>query len=118
MNEQLREIKESYYDYISKIENGCLMISNLIRQGNYSQAFESIIAFSEGIQWLLSVEKTLNEQAYVINSRITEANDYLLEINTALETQDFLTVADIFEYEIQPIFSSATEWVFVEKSEE
>lgn len=115
--EQIQEIKETYYEYVSKLSNGCLTIANLIRRGNYSDAFESIVAFSEGMQWLLSVEQALGKQGLHINSRIVEANEFLTEINAALESQDIVTIADLFEYEIQPLFSSATEWVFTEDSE-
>lgn len=106
------EIRDSYYEYVMKIEDGCLIITDLLRKGKYTKAFETIISFAEGIQWLLVVEETMRKESYVINSRINEANDYLMQINESFEMEDFVTVADIFEYEIAPIFSSATEWVF------
>lgn len=112
--EQLEELKNSYYEYVSKIADGCQIIANLIRKGEYEQAFNTIGDFAEGTAWLLTVEQSLENQGQKINSRISEANDFLVEINTALEQQDIVTIADLFEYEIQPLFSSAAEWTFTE----
>ena len=39
---------------------------------------------------------------------ISKINEYLEEINDGLEKQDYLLVADIFEYEIVPYFEEAT----------
>lgn len=110
MNE---ELKHNYYEYVSKISEGCLVITENLRKGHLEQAFLSIINFSEGIEWLMAAEQILKEQNLVINSRISEANDFLNEINQALEVQDFILVADLFEYEISPLFSSASEWIFM-----
>ncbi|MER2108710.1 MAG: hypothetical protein ABS949_17425 [Solibacillus sp.] len=113
--EQIEELKSSYYEYVNKIADGCQMIAKLIRKGEYEQAFNAVVDFAEGIEWLLTVEKSLEGQGQQINSRLNEANDFLLEINTAFEQQDIVTIADLFEYEIQPLFSSASEWIFKEQ---
>lgn len=115
--EQLQEIKDSYYAYVSKVGDGCLTIANLFRQGKAQNAFESIVAFAEGIEWLVAAESALANEGFTINSRIIEANEFLIEINEALENQDLVTVADLFEYEIHPLFSSASEWLFTKKLE-
>lgn len=113
--DQIQDIKQSYYEYISKVGEGCLTIANLIRTGKHQDAFASILDFTEGIEWLLMVEQALHNQGYAINSRIAEANEFLQEINSAFENQDFVTIGDLFEYEIHPLFSSASEWIFNEK---
>lgn len=115
MNQEIMEIKNTYYEYVSKVGAGCQYISNVLRKENYEDAFQSIIDFSEGVEWLVSVEEMMDEQGWIINSRVNEAKEFLIEINTAIENQDFILVADLFEYEIQPIFSSASEWIFVQE---
>lgn len=117
MNE-LQEIKESYYKYIGKLGEGCLTLADLIRQGKDEEAFISIENFAEGMQWLVAAENLLRQEGYTINSRIPEANEYLVELNEALSIQDMVTVADLFEYEIHPLFSSASEWIFTEEVRE
>lgn len=116
--EQIQQVKETYYEYINKVGEGCLIISDLIRKGSYQNALDSIENFAEGIEWLVTVQRILEGEGWVINSRIVEANDFLIEINGALVNQDLVTVADLFEYEIEPLFRSASEWVFVNKQED
>lgn len=115
MEKLIEEIKQSYYEYVIKISPGCEIIANQLRTGKVQEALQYILQFSEGLSWLLTVEEKLKEFQYIINSRISEAKDYLQEINEALEQSDFITVADLFEYEIQPLFESASEWVFVKQ---
>ena len=116
--DQLHEIKGMYYEYVSKVGAGCLKVASLIREGQYQDALQGIIDFAEGMQWSISVENALQQQGLIVNSRISEANEFLNEINEALENQDMVTIADLFEYEVCPLFSSATEWIFIKQSEE
>lgn len=115
MQTEIEEVKTSYYEYISKISEGCQIISNELRNNELESSFHSIANFAEGLQWLLQVEEALMNQGYEIKSRIAEAAEFMNEINDAIEQQDFTSVADLFEYEIKPIFSSASEWIFTEK---
>ncbi|MGE7769393.1 hypothetical protein ACQKMK_02515 [Viridibacillus arvi] len=112
MEQLIIDTKNSYYEYVSRIPDSCQGIANLLREGNTDEALSVIINLVEGLTWLLSVEELMFANHLVINSRIAEANEFLTDINNALESGDFVTVADLFEYEIQPLFSSAIEWVF------
>lgn len=110
----LKETQTSYYEYVMKLENGCLQIANDLRTGNQAGAFQNIINLTEGLGWLLDVEARMQEQRFKINSQIVNALDFLNEVNDALEAEDIVTVADLFEYEIAPLFASASEWTFQE----
>ncbi|MCP1143740.1 hypothetical protein [Lysinibacillus endophyticus] len=112
MENLIDDIKHSYYEYVSKIAPGCEAIANQLRLGEINDALHLIINFAEGLSWLLSVEEKMKEYELKINSRIGEAQSFLKEINHELEQGDYITVADLFEYEIYPLFSSSTEWVF------
>lgn len=116
MSQEIVEIKDTYYEYISKVSTGCQYISDVLRREEYEEAFQSIINFSEGIEWLVLVEEKMAEHGLKINSRIYEAKEFITEINLAIENQDFTLVADLFEYEIKPIFESASEWVFTQEA--
>lgn len=112
MEQNIEEVKVSYYEYIIKVSDGAKIIADLLRKELFEKAFKSIGDFAEGLEWLVNVEKNLIEQGYSINSRISEVIDFMNEINNAIEEADFVLVADLFEYEIQPVFSSASEWIF------
>lgn len=112
MTELNLDIQQSYYEYIVKLEVGCQQIATDLRVGKSEEAFQQIINFTEGISWLLNAEAHMKAEGYIINSRVQEATAFLQEINEALEIGDIITVADLFEYEISPIFSSAVEWQF------
>lgn len=110
----VEDIKNAYYEYVSKIPTGCLIISKSLRIEQYEQAFSDINDLAEGLQWLIQIEGLMQQSQHTINSRIFEANELMNEINTSLELKDYVLLADLFEYEIKPLFESATEWVFIE----
>ena len=114
MNVEIDEMKNTYYEYVNNVSEGCQTISNNLRTGNLADAFQSIANFAEGLEWLLKAEDILAKEGFQINSRISEATEFMIEINSAIEEQDVTLIADLFEYEIKPIFSSASEWVFVQ----
>lgn len=112
--QEIIELKNTYYEYICNVSDGCQVIANAIRQENFEQAFQSIMYFAEGLEWLLTVEHTMQAEGWKINSRIEEAQWVMKEINEALEAQDLTLTADLFEYELIPIFLSASEWIFTQ----
>jgi len=111
--ENTKDIINSYYDYVSKVSQGCLAISNLFRQEQINEGISNVLNFIEGLEWLTNIEQFMIKQDFSINSRLVEANEHLKEINEALEVKDFTLIADLFEYELSPLFGSASEWVFI-----
>ena len=114
VDQLVKDTQQTYYEYVSKIEQGCIQIATDLRVGNNDAAFKEIINLTEGFGWLLDVEAHMLENSYKVNSRLAEALDFLNEASDALEGGDTVTVADLFEYELAPLFSSATEWTFSE----
>lgn len=112
MTNLIEETQNSYYEYISQISKGSLLICNKFREGDIAQATISILDLVEGLTWLLQVEEAMKEKNYKIQSATQIASEYLSEINEALSRQDYVFVADLFEYEISPIFSNANSWRF------
>lgn len=100
MNNELEEIKEQYYSYIEKIPQGADYIVNNLREDNLEKALLTINDFAEGIMWIITMADILSIDIVDIN----KIKEYLLEINEGLELQDFILVADLFEYEIKPYF--------------
>lgn len=100
MNNELEEVKEQYYSYIEKIPQGADYIVNNLREDNLEKALLTINDFAEGIMWLITMADILSTDIVNVN----KIKEYLLEINEGLELQDFVLVADLFEYEIKPYF--------------
>ena len=48
MDKIILETQKNYYEYISKIGEGCQIIADKIREGNSELAIYSIIDLSEG----------------------------------------------------------------------
>jgi len=112
MKEIIIETQDSYYNYISNVSNGCQFISDKIREGNLSIAISSIMDFSEGLSWVLNVERQMEVHQYFIKSATIKVAEFLTQINEAMEHEDYVLIADMFEYEIQPIFEEAKDWKF------
>lgn len=98
------EIVDEYYKYVAKIPVGLQYVSDNLRAHNVSVALNEILNFSEGISWIAQVEHILIEQGIDTHLNKQLLDDYLNLINEGLEKQDFVLVADIFEYELLPCF--------------
>ena len=104
MDEIQKDIIESYNNYILNIPNGCQEIVNHIRENKMQKALGMILDFSEGVNWLVEVNRILKSQGISKLLEVEKIHDFLEEINNGLEIHDFLLVADLFEYEIKPFF--------------
>ncbi|MFT9819928.1 hypothetical protein [Lysinibacillus sp. NPDC056185] len=118
MEQQLiNETKESYFNYVNKISRGCRLIAEDLRQGKMAIAFQNIIDLAEGLNWLISVEDKMSQLNITVNSSIKEASEFFIEINIALEQENYILVADLFEYEVQALFEASEDWTFEKKVE-
>lgn len=106
MNKILQETIEMYNDYIKKVAIGSVEIPEYLRQNRVEDAYHLITGFSQGMQWIQEVNSLfkLNNIKGILDLDIIKAD--LEEINNALIVQDNVLLADIFEYEIEPFFSS------------
>ncbi|MGC7927634.1 hypothetical protein ACP3VS_03185 [Lysinibacillus sp. VIII_CA] len=98
------EIVDEYYKYIAKIPAGLQYIADSLRSDNVQIALNEILNFSEGITWINQMEDVLMNQGVNTNLNKHQLEEYLNLINEGLEKQDFVLVADIFEYEVLPYF--------------
>lgn len=99
------EIVDEYYKYIAKIPAGLQNIADSLRSDNVQTALNEILNFSEGITWIKQMEEILSDQGVNTNLNKQQLEGYLNLINEGLEKQDFVLVADIFEYEMLPYFA-------------
>lgn len=99
------EIVDEYYKYVAKIPAGLQYIADNLRADNIPAALNEILNFSEGITWIKQMEEILSDQGVNTNLNKKQLEGYLNLINEGLEKQDFVLVADIFEYEMLPYFA-------------
>ncbi|WP_342559404.1 hypothetical protein [Metasolibacillus sp. FSL K6-0083] len=109
MNEVVSEVVESYNQYIKNIAPGSLQIATHLRQDEIQEALQLILQFSEGMGWLVQASDLLAKNEVKTTLQIDQIHDFLNEINSGLEIQDYVLVADMFEYEIAPFFEQVTQ---------
>lgn len=106
MNSVINDVTNSYNEYIVNIPNYCQIIADLLRTNQEKEALKLILQFSEGVDWLIEVNVLLSRNGIDFTLEIEKIREFLTEINNGLEMQDFILVADMFEYEIKPFFIS------------
>lgn len=106
MNELILETVTSYNIYLNKIIDGCNSIVNKIKTEHFTEALQLILQFSEGVEWLAEVNEKLTHFGYQNQMSMEKNHEFLEQINSGLEIQDFILIADIFEYEIKPFFEN------------
>lgn len=105
MNE-INEVVQSYNEYIQNIAPGSLQIAEYLRQDDVQAAVQLILQFSEGMSWLVQAGELLTQNDVHVNLQAEQIHEFLNEINNGLSIQDYVLVADMFEYEIAPYFES------------
>jgi len=108
MNNVITDVKKSYNEYLVKIPHYCQVIADLLRTTQEKESLKLILQFSEGVDWLIEVNVSLNKNGINSTLEIEKIHEFLSEINYGLEIRDFILVADIFEYEIKPFFESCS----------
>ncbi|KOO49606.1 hypothetical protein [Viridibacillus arvi] len=113
MTEYVEDVIESYNSYIEGIGKGSLLVAKMLKEDRTLEAFQMITDFSEGVTWLIQAANLLRKNNVRVELEIAKMNEFLSEINSGLEIQDYVLVADLFEYEITPFFE---EYRPIEKS--
>ncbi|ANB57884.1 hypothetical protein GFC29_2423 [Anoxybacillus sp. B7M1] len=117
MIDVIYETQASFYEYIERVVIGTQNIADYLREDRIGEAMQLIMQFSEGVSWLTQVIILMREHHYYIDIHPSKINQFLIEINEGLERQDYVIVADMFEYEIQPFFEEAREKCFAKVGE-
>ncbi|WP_413364914.1 hypothetical protein [Lysinibacillus sp. 3P01SB] len=107
--QELVEVVDSYNEYINNLSDGLVTVVEQLRNENFSEALINIKNFSEGIVWLSQAGKLINQNNGYASIDVNQITDFLLEINEGLEMQDYVLVADIFEYELIPFCEAIEE---------
>lgn len=105
----MNEVIESYNQYIKNVASGSLEIAGHLRNDEILEGVQLILHFSEGMGWMMQVSELLQQNNVTVSLEIEKIHEFLEEINNGLEMQDYVLVADMFEYEIAPFFEQVTE---------
>lgn len=106
MEKLIVETMDSYNQYVQNLIVASDQIAEGLRNENVQNALHLILQFSEGLNWLVDVNKKLTGLGYPQELLVEQIHEYLHEINAGLEIQDYILVADMFEYEIKPFFEN------------
>lgn len=108
MKNVINDVKNSYNEYLVKIPYYCQVIADSLRTTQEKESLKLILQFSEGVDWLIEAGVLLDKNGVTSTLEIKKIHEFLSEINYGLEMQDYILVADMFEYEIKPFFESSS----------
>lgn len=108
MNE-VNEVVESYNQYLKNIAPGSLHIAELLRKDDIHAALQLIMQFSEGMGWIVQASELLRSNGVKVTLELHQIHEFLEEVNNGLQMQDYVLVADMFEYEIGPFFEKVVD---------
>lgn len=95
------EVLNTAYEYIGKLVSGIDEMNNKFYAGNENSGCEMLALISEGLEWLMNALDLLNDNVDTCGER-SEIKEKANEVVEALENEDYILVADIFNYEINP----------------
>ncbi|MFJ8102422.1 hypothetical protein [Lysinibacillus sp. NPDC096212] len=107
MTEILMDTIQSFNEYLPRVANGSQEIAGNLRSDQIANALKMILEFSEGMSWLVEASELFEANDVKVAVQIAKIQEFLQEINAGLEMQDYVLVADMFEYEIAPFFEEA-----------
>lgn len=102
MEQQVVEFLETYVEYLGKLQAASMTISEKLRADEASEALTIIRDFSEGLSWVAEGNTSLKNHAVDVPFDIEALEAFLNEINDGLTIRDYVLVADLFEYELEP----------------
>ncbi|QEY20496.1 MULTISPECIES: hypothetical protein [unclassified Psychrobacillus] len=108
MSDLLKDTVESYNNYLVRLPIGCQEISNLLRKDLIMDAMNLITNFSEGVIWLTTANDLFLQSKLHSELNAKKIHEFLHEVNNGLEIQDYVLIADMFEYEIKPFFEECS----------
>ncbi|WP_245533988.1 hypothetical protein [Effusibacillus pohliae] len=102
-------------EYLPKLQSACLSVAENIHAGRDGESFRLLNEMSDGLEWMEQVSHGLaNVSSDEIVRRAFEAwhdryVEQLLVLVSAMERRDIISIADICEYELIPLFAECEE---------
>ena len=99
----MEELKKDIIEYLPKLIDAVKSVSENFHSGNYDKGFSLLQQVIQGVDW---VSKAYSSLAIESMQQIKELNNWLNESNEALIKKDYITVGDIFEYEVSGVLTN------------
>ncbi|MDR6553602.1 hypothetical protein [Paenibacillus qinlingensis] len=104
-NHLVNETLETITEYLPKLIQANQHLIEDFREDREFDALQLLNGFIEGVEWVLTASQMINNHENVFTPVSSTFNQHLNAINEGLAQGDFLVVADILEYEIDPILA-------------
>lgn len=105
MNNEKIEVLGSIYEYIGKLIDGIEKMANKFYEGYDKEGCEILSFASEGLEWVIKALEIFKNEINTENQQKALVENFT-EINNGLENEDYILVADIFNYEITPLLKA------------
>lgn len=105
MTNEKAEVIQSVYEYVGKLIDGIEKMVNKFYEGADKEGCEMLSFASEGLEWTVKALELCEDE---INMKV-ELKNLVGIFNNAvegLENEDYILVADIFSYEVNPILNT------------
>lgn len=103
MNDNKMEVLQGIYEYICKVDENILAVTDQLRQ---SMGLENVSDIIEGMTYIIRVFDATND-LHDIKADAAAFKNITSDVLEGMENGDFGLIADIFEYEFKPLFE---EW--------
>ncbi|MZP29466.1 hypothetical protein GTO91_07075 [Heliobacterium undosum] len=113
MNELYREITESGIEYIPRLIEGLRQAAAYFRQGNDTRGIEAFSKAFDGLEWVAAVIEGLPKLQPVSpegEETFQRISQTLSQLEEAWAFQDFVSIADLTEYELVESLESLHAW--------
>lgn len=88
-------------ELINNLKDRCLTIADMFRKGENQEGNERLLFFLEDVNTLLEALPHISSTYPAIS--IEELNEKLTQVLEQMESNDYLYVADLLHYELQPL---------------
>ncbi|MZQ85775.1 hypothetical protein GQF01_27090 [Paenibacillus sp. 5J-6] len=103
----IKETLESLKDYLPKIATASGSLAAAI-QSHEEGWTDTLVSYLEGMGWItMAINGIQQLDAFILEGwDLNELGMHIDQLRLALEQQDFVTVCDLLQYEIQPVLES------------
>ena len=119
LDEMVNKNRVNAEEYLEKLIPGIEKAAELFRLGNEQEANQYFLNIIDGMSWFSQVVVVISEAVGIdsreeifggnsIETRLKTLTDFSKQLLEANKNNDWVLVADLLEYEIQPYYS---EWV-------
>lgn len=103
---------ESMRRYVPKLISASEKIAEDI-QFHHGGWLETFLAYLDGIDWLIQAISGIQrlDQQFLENWDVTALSPLLDQMKIALEQEDFVSLCDLLQYELQPLLKSYEDYL-------